>query len=47
VRYADPWMSQSSIPLTSGSLSSRPRSGTAMLTAMLATVEALASALAL
>jgi NAD(P)-dependent dehydrogenase (short-subunit alcohol dehydrogenase family) len=47
VRHAAPRMAQGSITLTSGSLSSRPRPGTAMLTAMLAAVEALAPALAL
>jgi NAD(P)-dependent dehydrogenase (short-subunit alcohol dehydrogenase family) len=47
VRHATPRMAQGSITLTSGSLSSRPRRGTAMLTAMLSAVEALAPALAL
>jgi NAD(P)-dependent dehydrogenase (short-subunit alcohol dehydrogenase family) len=47
VRHAAPRMSQGSITFTSGSLSSRPRPGTAMLTAMLSAVEALAPALAL
>jgi NAD(P)-dependent dehydrogenase (short-subunit alcohol dehydrogenase family) len=47
VRHAAPRMAQGSITLTSGSLSSRPRPGTAMLTAMLSAVEALAPALAL
>jgi NAD(P)-dependent dehydrogenase (short-subunit alcohol dehydrogenase family) len=47
VRHAAPRMSQGSITFTSGSLSSRPRPGTAMLTAMLSAVEALARALAL
>jgi NAD(P)-dependent dehydrogenase (short-subunit alcohol dehydrogenase family) len=47
VRHAAPRMSQGSITVTSGSLSSRPRPGTAMLTAMLSAVEALAPALAL
>jgi NAD(P)-dependent dehydrogenase (short-subunit alcohol dehydrogenase family) len=40
-------MAQSSITFTSGSLSSCPRPGTAMLTAMRSAVEALAPALAL
>ena len=35
VRDAAPWMQQGSITVTSGSLSSRPRPGTARLTAML------------
>jgi NAD(P)-dependent dehydrogenase (short-subunit alcohol dehydrogenase family) len=47
VRHAAPRMQQGSITFTSGGLSSRPRPGTAMLTAMLAAVEALAPALAL
>jgi NAD(P)-dependent dehydrogenase (short-subunit alcohol dehydrogenase family) len=47
VRHAAPRMQQGSITFTSGSLSSRPRPGTAMLTAMLSAVEALAPALAL
>ena len=47
VRHADPRMSQGSITFTSGSLSSRPRPGTAMLTAMRSAVEALTPALAL
>jgi NAD(P)-dependent dehydrogenase (short-subunit alcohol dehydrogenase family) len=47
VRHAAPRMAQGSITFTSGSLSSRPRPGTAMLTAMLSAVEALAPALAL
>jgi NAD(P)-dependent dehydrogenase (short-subunit alcohol dehydrogenase family) len=47
VRHAAPRMSQGSITVTSGSLSSRPRPGTAMLTAMLSAVEALALELAL
>jgi NAD(P)-dependent dehydrogenase (short-subunit alcohol dehydrogenase family) len=47
VRHAAPGMAQGSITFTSGSLSSRPRPGTAMLTAMLSAVEALAPALAL
>lgn len=47
VRQAVPRMSQGSITFTSGSLSSRPRPGTAMLTAALAAVEALTPALAL
>jgi NAD(P)-dependent dehydrogenase (short-subunit alcohol dehydrogenase family) len=47
VRHAAPRMPQGSITFTSGSLSSRPRPGTAMLTAMLSAVEALAPALAL
>ena len=47
VRHAAPRMSQGSITFTSGSLSSRPRPGTAMLTAILSAVEALAPALAL
>jgi NAD(P)-dependent dehydrogenase (short-subunit alcohol dehydrogenase family) len=47
VRHAAPRMQQGSITFTSGSLSSRPRPGAAMLTAMLSAVEALASALAL
>jgi NAD(P)-dependent dehydrogenase (short-subunit alcohol dehydrogenase family) len=47
VRHAAPRMSQGSITVTSGSLSSRPRPGTAMLTAILSAVEALAPALAL
>jgi hypothetical protein len=42
VRHAAPGMSQGSITVTSGSLSSRPRPGTALLTAMLSAVEALA-----
>ena len=46
VRHAAPLMSQGSITLTSESLSSRPRSGTAMLTAMRSAVEALAPKLA-
>jgi NAD(P)-dependent dehydrogenase (short-subunit alcohol dehydrogenase family) len=47
VRHAAPRMSEGSITFTSGSLSSRPRPGSAMLTAMLSAVEALAPALAL
>ncbi len=47
VRHAAPRMQQGSILFTSGGLSSRPRPGTAMLTAMLSAVEALAPALAL
>lgn len=47
VRHAAPRMQQGSITFTSGSLSSRPRPGAAMLTAMLSAVEALAPALAL
>lgn len=47
VRHAAPRMSGGSITFTSGGLSSRPRPGSAMLTAMLAAVEALAPALAL
>jgi NAD(P)-dependent dehydrogenase (short-subunit alcohol dehydrogenase family) len=47
VRHARPRMTDGSITFTSGSLSSRPRPGTAMLTASLAAVEALAPALAL
>src|SRR5688572_6937573 len=46
VRHAAPRMSQGSITFTSGSLSSRPRPGTVMLTAMLSAVEALALELA-
>jgi NAD(P)-dependent dehydrogenase (short-subunit alcohol dehydrogenase family) len=46
VRHAAPRMSQGSITVTSGSLSSRPRPGTGMLTAMLSAVEALALELA-
>jgi NAD(P)-dependent dehydrogenase (short-subunit alcohol dehydrogenase family) len=46
VRDAAPWMQQGSITVTSGSLSLRPRLGTAMLTAMFATVKALALELA-
>jgi len=45
--HAAPRMPQGSIIITSGSLSSRPRLGAAMLTAMLSAVEALAPALAL
>ena len=47
VRHAAPRMAQGSITVTSGSLSFRPRPGTAMLTAMRSAVEALAPALAL
>jgi NAD(P)-dependent dehydrogenase (short-subunit alcohol dehydrogenase family) len=47
VRQAVPLMARGSITFTSGSLSSRPRPGAAMLTAMLSAVEALAPALAL
>jgi NAD(P)-dependent dehydrogenase (short-subunit alcohol dehydrogenase family) len=47
VRHAAPRMAQGSITVTSGSLSSRPRPGTATLTVMLSTLEALAPALAL
>ena len=47
VRHAAPRMTRGSITFTSGGLSSRPRLGTAMLTAALAGVEALAPALAL
>ncbi|PON10641.1 short-chain dehydrogenase, partial [Candidatus Entotheonella serta] len=47
VRHAAPRMHQGSIVLTSGTLSSRPRPGTAMLSAMLSAVEAMAPALAL
>jgi NAD(P)-dependent dehydrogenase (short-subunit alcohol dehydrogenase family) len=46
VRHADRRMSQGSIIFTSGSLSSHPRPGRAMLTAMLSAVKALAPALA-
>jgi NAD(P)-dependent dehydrogenase (short-subunit alcohol dehydrogenase family) len=47
VRQARPRMTEGSITFTSGSLSTRPRPGTAMLSASLAAVEALAPALAL
>lgn len=47
VRQARPRMTDGSITFTSGSLSTRPRPGTAMLSASLAAVEALAPALAL
>jgi NAD(P)-dependent dehydrogenase (short-subunit alcohol dehydrogenase family) len=47
VRHAAPRMSQGSITFTSGGLSSRPRPGAAMLTAILSAVEAMARALAL
>jgi NAD(P)-dependent dehydrogenase (short-subunit alcohol dehydrogenase family) len=47
VRHAAPRMSQGSITLTSGSLSSRPRPRTAILTAMRSAVEAMAPTLAL
>jgi NAD(P)-dependent dehydrogenase (short-subunit alcohol dehydrogenase family) len=47
VRHAAPLMTHGSITLTSGGMSTRPRPGSAMLTAMLAAVEALAPALAL
>jgi len=47
VRQAAPRMAEGSMTFTSGSLSSRPRVGAAMFTAMLAAVEALAPALAL
>ncbi len=47
VRQARPRQTEGSITFTSGSLSSRPRPGTAMFTASLAAVEALAPALAL
>jgi NAD(P)-dependent dehydrogenase (short-subunit alcohol dehydrogenase family) len=47
VRSAAPKMTSGSITFTSGGLSSRPRLGTAMLTAALASVEALTPALAL
>jgi NAD(P)-dependent dehydrogenase (short-subunit alcohol dehydrogenase family) len=47
VRHAAPRMSQGSITLTSGSLSSRPRPRTAILTAMRSAMEALAHDLAL
>lgn len=47
VRHVRPHMTEGSIVFTSGGLSSRPRLGTAMLTAALAAVEALAPALAL
>jgi NAD(P)-dependent dehydrogenase (short-subunit alcohol dehydrogenase family) len=47
VRHADLRMSQGSITFTSGSLSSRPRPGSAMLTAILSAVEALAPVLVL
>jgi NAD(P)-dependent dehydrogenase (short-subunit alcohol dehydrogenase family) len=47
VRHAAPQTAQGSIIFTSGSLSSRPCPGSAMLTAMLSAVEALAPALAL
>lgn len=47
VRQAKPRMTEGSITFTSGTLSSRPRPGNAMFTAMLAAVEALAPALAL
>jgi NAD(P)-dependent dehydrogenase (short-subunit alcohol dehydrogenase family) len=47
VRQAAPRIQQGSITFTSGGLSSRPRVGAAMFTAMLAAVEALAPALAL
>jgi NAD(P)-dependent dehydrogenase (short-subunit alcohol dehydrogenase family) len=46
-RHAAPRMSQGSITVTSGNLSSRPRPGTPILTARLSTVEALVPALAL
>jgi NAD(P)-dependent dehydrogenase (short-subunit alcohol dehydrogenase family) len=46
VRRAAPQMAQGSITFTSGSLSSRPRPGSVMLTAMLSAVEALALELA-
>jgi hypothetical protein len=44
VRHATTRMAQGSITFTSGNLSSRPRPGTAMLTAVLSAVEALAPA---
>ena len=47
VRHAAPKMTQGSITFTSGGLSSRPRVGSAMLTAALAGVEAMTPALAL
>ncbi len=47
VRSAAPKMTSGSITFTSGGLSSRPRLGTAMLTAVLASVEAITPALAL
>jgi len=47
VRHAASRMSQGAITFTSGSLSSRPRPGAAMLTAILSAVEALAPALVL
>ena len=47
VRSAAPRMTTGSITFTSGGMSTRPRPGSAMLTAMLAAVEALAPALAL
>ena len=47
VRSAAPKMTNGSITFTSGGLSSRPRQGTAMLTAALASVEAITPALAL
>jgi NAD(P)-dependent dehydrogenase (short-subunit alcohol dehydrogenase family) len=47
IRHAAPRMAQGSITFTSGNLSSRPRPGSAMLTAMLSAVEALAPVLAL
>jgi NAD(P)-dependent dehydrogenase (short-subunit alcohol dehydrogenase family) len=47
VRHADPRMAQGSITFMSGNLSSRPRPGTAILTAMRSAVEALAPTLAL
>ena len=46
VRPAAPQMSPGSITVTSGRLSSPPRPGTALLTAMWSAVEALAPALA-
>ena len=45
VRHARPRMTQGSITFTSGGLSTRPRPGTAMLTAALAAVEAMTPAL--
>ncbi len=47
IRHARPLMTQGSITFTSGGLSSRPRPGTAMLTAALAAVEAMTPALVL
>lgn len=47
VRGSAPLMTTGSITFTSGGMSTRPRPGSAMLTSMLAAVEALAPALAL